>query len=708
MTISEVKEQFQVALEEGSSYFQLITRLDDSRYCRWPGQAEDGRKYSKFYQKQVFPWEGASDIRPFYIDALVNDDVSIMRTADQKCHMQAMAANSDNDALARAVTNVLDYVSRSLLAEEMDREREFAANWRQHYGSSVIGVDWLYEMDSEQKTVSIQDLMQIAQADPQFGAVLQFLISIIQSGQQPNQQDIAAAIQEFQQYFPQVPQPMQAFQSLMQTGSFSFNQPYARTDRPTITAYRTFQDVFFPRSTFDIQRAPWVVRRDVLNKPQVEDKAIVEQWDPEFTKFVLNTKGGSVIYQLALDSTSRWGDRIQIDELRDLYEVFYGFYRGNDTQGNRQTQVCIFHPGTTTIGRQLPLPYSHGKYPFILCRREKRSRSALESRGVGDIADVAQSEIKVQRDSRNDRTSISTIPPLLVPLGRGKQQYRLGPGAQLGVLRPGELGWLAPPPMDNSSFDTENATRRDTADYFGKNLEGVDPNKVLRVQQRLIDAWLAENREVMVQVFQLCQQFMSQDEWARISGAPDLQLPSDRSTIQNNMTLVLEFDARDLNMDYLEQKLQLINTALVGTDAAGVIDRAGLTQYAARALDPALGARIIRPQGQVTQAEIEDEQAALSQIQTGITPPIYQPNSGQNPQLRLQVIQSAMQAPDFIHFLQQNPLAQQRLEQRMQAFQFAIQQTQNAQIGKIGVQPSPITQATGGVAPAPPPQTPPS
>ena len=186
MNIDEVRSQFQTAVEEGSSYFNLMTKLDDSRYCRWAGQAEDGRKYSKNLKKQAFPWDGASDVRAYLVDSLINDDVDIMRAADANCFLQVLPSNSNNDAMARAVTDVLGYVQRTLITEELNRERTLAAQWRQHYGSSVIGVDWLYELDSEQKTVTMQDLMGIAQQDPQFGAVLQYLIGIMQSGQQPS------------------------------------------------------------------------------------------------------------------------------------------------------------------------------------------------------------------------------------------------------------------------------------------------------------------------------------------------------------------------------------------------------------------------------------------------------------------------------------------------------------------------------------------
>jgi hypothetical protein len=190
------------------------------------------------------------------------------------------------------------------------------------------------------------------------------------------------------------------------------------------------------------------------------------------------------------------------------------------------------------------------------------------------------------------------------------------------------------------------------------------------------------------------------EKWQQISGDPDFQLPiGSRDFIQNNLTLVLEFDARDLNLEYLEQKLQLINSVIVASDAAGVVDRAGLTKYALSALDPAMGSRLIQPQSQVTQQEIQSEQAACSQIVSGVDPPLY--SGGQNAQLRLQVIQSTMQSPDYQHFLQSNPMAQQRMQSRVKNLQFQIQQQQNATIGKIGTNPSPV-QSLSGVGPAPP------
>jgi hypothetical protein len=397
--------------------------------------------------------------------------------------------------------------------------------------------------------------------------------------------------------------------------------------------------------------------------------------------------------------------RLYVDAMREMCEVFYAFYKGEDSSGKRRILVTIFHPQTKLVGRQLPHPYAHGKYPFVLCLREKRSRSTIESRGIGDVEVTHQSEIKAQRDSRNDRTSLGTLPPLQVPLGRGKQQYKLGPRAQLQVMRPGELSWLQPPPLDQETFEVENTILRSAYNYWGKNWQGVDPNKVLRKQQRLIDTWLAELREVYMQIYFLCEQYLPPEDWVAICGDPAGVPSPDRKSIQHNLALVLEYDAKDLNQEYLAAKMNLIQTMLVATDAAGVIDRAGLTSYAAQALDPALARRIIQPSGQVTQQEITQEQQALSQIVSGVEPPVYQ--SGQNAQLRLQVIQSTLANQDYMNFVRQNPLAQERLQRRVQNMQFQIAQQQNAVTGKIGVPPGSTEALGAGGGPAPPPGPPP-
>lgn len=87
------------------------------------------------------------------------------------------------------------------MAEELEREKELLAQWRQHYGSSVMAINWWMDLDSEQVTVTMQQLQALGQQDPQFGAMMQYLQDNMQQLQPA---DLRAAASMFQQYFPQV------------------------------------------------------------------------------------------------------------------------------------------------------------------------------------------------------------------------------------------------------------------------------------------------------------------------------------------------------------------------------------------------------------------------------------------------------------------------------------------------------------------------
>jgi hypothetical protein len=175
MTFEEVRSAFDSSVTDASQYQSWVAELDDARYCKWDGQTVDGRKYEKYTNKEVFPWDGASDIRTFFIDDLICDDVDICRVADKNCHMQTIPVNSNYAQMATSQTAVIDFVNRAWMAEELEREKELLCQWRQHYGSSVMAIDWWMDFDSELVTVTMQQLQQLGQQDPQFGGMMQYL-----------------------------------------------------------------------------------------------------------------------------------------------------------------------------------------------------------------------------------------------------------------------------------------------------------------------------------------------------------------------------------------------------------------------------------------------------------------------------------------------------------------------------------------------------
>jgi hypothetical protein len=250
---------------------------------------------------------------------------------------------------------------------------------------------------------------------------------------------------------------------------------------------------------------------------------------------------------------------------------------------------------------------------------------------------------------------------------------------------------MDPPRFDSGTIEIEAATRRDVDEYFGRFSASVPQPLTMLTQQTMVDRWLRSSKAVIAQAFALMQQYVSDTEIARVAGAMPAPFQVSREQIQGRYDLVAEFDVRDLDAEVLGKKLEYIAKVAVPLDVAGVIDRAGLVNFIVGAVDPSLASMIVRSQDVATAQEAEDEQLALTKISAGIEPPL--PEQGVNPQLRLQVLQSAIQA---------NPQLQQRyagdeiykgmVDARAQALNFQMTQIQNAQIGRTGAVPALASQ----------------
>jgi hypothetical protein len=253
-------------------------------------------------------------------------------------------------------------------------------------------------------------------------------------------------------------------------------------------------------------------------------------------------------------------------------------------------------------------------------------------------------------------------------------------------MQPGELAWLGLPPMGETTINIEESARMDVNDYFGKRAKDVDPNKIVQKTQRLVDSWLNEWKEIFNQIGQLCQQYLSDEDVMKIAEAQGLDFKCSANDIRGQWDMSIEFDARDLDMEFLQQKLDLIMQVAIPADAGGVIDRNQLTRVIMNVIDPNLAQMLVRDDAHASQAEVQDERSNLVSILNCVAPPMVE--KGQNYQLRLQTLQQAVQSsPQISMILQGNPEVQKLYTERVKFLQFQIQQQQNATVGKLGVQP---------------------
>jgi hypothetical protein len=223
--------------------------------------------------------------------------------------------------------------------------------------------------------------------------------------------------------------------------------------------------------------------------------------------------------------------------------------------------------------------------------------------------------------------------------------------------------------------------------YFGRISDAVPQQRYMLHTQELIDSWLIDMKLCIAQTMALAQQYMTPEEVARITGNAQLAFNASPQDIRGRFDITAEFDARLLDNEALGAKLDYLAKVLVPLDSFGVIDRAGLVKYMFQAVDPNLAGLLVQDIGAATAAEQEDEQTAFAKIAAGTEPPLKE--GGQNAQVRLQTLQTIIQSnPAVQQRYQQDEIFRSMIDARAQAFQFQLQQQQNAVIGRTGAQPA--------------------
>jgi hypothetical protein len=182
-------------------------------------------------------------------------------------------------------------------------------------------------------------------------------------------------------------------------------------------------------------------------------------------------------------------DTFLLSDDRDMIEVWRVYQKKwNEKIGAMEVWCTHIQPSVVDrVAKSEAMGYEHGQYPFIELPLERTSRPLIEARGVPELVATQQSEIKVQRDYRSDRASLTILPPLKVPANRGKMEIVLGPAKQLPERRPGEFQWMAPPVNDMGTIEIEAATRRDVDEYFGIPRADMAPQRALLAQQDLVE-----------------------------------------------------------------------------------------------------------------------------------------------------------------------------------------------------------------------------
>ena len=688
--IPQLREEFQYTLNERNSNVFARARLNhETRYCVWPGQSEDGRKWTpRRGEDEVFPWPGASDARVNLVDKYIRKHTGFLMLLYDKMKTKVFATQSNDAAFADRMTNYLRWQKYTQMAEARG-EAELMANYLLERGTAMMGCFWDKRTQLQYQEIDLEGLAMIClqratnpqNPDQRFADLPRMILD-------PQFSKEAAA--RLTLLFPAVTSSRleKVVKDIRTEGFAKFPLPAVLVNRPKLMALSPNDDVFIPPdcqdSTLEDTSVFWV---EVMREPKFKARAKDFNWDEKWVDKMLETQRGNVEFgslqfnqRIYLGTSTLLPRRGDLDA-RKLFLVVHSYRRLVDADGVPGIFYTVWNPHITDLCAQHDLlNYDHGQMPLTLFMQERRSRKPDDARGYGEIANTWQGQIKAEWDNRIDRASISTLPPSHYP--PGQQPDKWGPGVQVPTSNPQGYGFFEPAGDPNGSKEVENSVKQYADDYFGFVTDPANAGDAQMQRQNLGATWMAGWQRVDTQILKLCQQFTDNQIYFRVVGSAKGQpIHATREDIQGEFDLQCGFDIEGLDPENRKMKLEFLQQAL-SMDAGGIVDRNEAMVAAFEMIDANLGDRVLKPAEAASQSEVEDEMNVIVKCLAGMNIPV---KPGQAYQLRLQVLQQYLQTnPAAQQAMRSNPQVMAAFESRLKGLSLQVQQQQNAVIGRGG------------------------
>jgi hypothetical protein len=655
MALADAYDKCLIDLEE---YFEACLRSYDDRRNLWEGKSDDLRKQGA----NAFPWQGASDIEVNVVGERIDAFVAILDQALQRSHIKAFPTSMASMPRASMVSGFLKWM-RSTYIPNFRQQMELGANYLLEKGLMVSYVGWKREKRTYLQQVSIEE---IAQVSPD-------LAELIVSGA-----DDEMVFGMLQTAFPDLSskRAKKAIMDLRKKGLAEVSVPRTSVDCPVVYSCAPDGEVLFPSYVTDPQRAPYVFWRTFLTSQELEKKVTSEGWDAGWVENAIERlRGKDSMY---LDGEKlKTIDRLPITDDNDLVMVVYGYQRLIDEEDGSEGIYCtVFHPTTEGFAKH-ELLNGYDDYPFVVTRLSNDQKRMYETQTFSDILRGAQMQIKTERDSRIDRASLATLPPLLHPAGRPPSDW--GPGVRVPYRRLGEIQWGPPPPADNGSVEVEVSMTAQADRAVG--LDMSNPISASR-QQFVVSKFLDHVRDVLNMAWKLYQRMGPDEVFFQVTGNPNPQVMT-KGSADENFSIVVNFDSQSNDPETAETQLKNM-VSLVQLDRNGIMDVNKLLEFTASSINPIFADYVLQPAEEAQQKVQKNVTDDLAKIFAGIEVPA-QPNGAQ---MAMQMIQAYVQQPDIMQRAQQDEAFGARLQKYMEQYQFQLQQMQNAEIGRIGTAPA--------------------
>jgi len=680
---------------------QLISRrqlTERIRYCRWPGQSPDGRKWSEYLGDDALPFDGAMDSRVRTADKIINRHVAQIVSAVMKATPKVSGIEGNDAVTAGKIKTLLSWLKSNQWGAEFRRQIELLGQYQEGDGYAICMVDWtkrqaieLKEVDADSLAIMLLQLAQVDLNDKQAATNVLLEINNIIADQARSSELVVLLAAAFPKLSSSRCKKLAG--EIYATGKGKFPAPYDKINIPEISAKRVYNDVFFPENSADLQRSTRVELREWLTEAEVRERAATQEWPKELRDVLLANEGKSGFEEWDQLRLTRSTDYNQVNIRRGMFEVITDFCQACNEDGISGIYVTVFSSFCDKPFTDSQLwDRKHGQYPFVWFGREFCTNLLLDSRSIPEVVVTDQNEEKMFHDSFSDHVTFTINPTLLVAPGSPKYNATLQPFGQMEYSIRGKPEFLSRPTYPQAADKMWFETRRNTAEYFGYPMEGIDKETIQLLAQDRIDRFLSSVAEIMKMTLMLCQQYMPDAMIQRIVGGNGVSIAKTREEIQGQFDVTYCYDWRDNDPEYITAKAKIIKDLVMPMATDGRVKFSMAAQRIIEALDPNWAEQMIVPEEAATEAEVSAAKAAFVSCCNGTRPSM--PEGGINAKLRLQVFTAEVQQRQGnpAAYGPMTPAAQMMVQEYSKYLTFQSQQQDNKQIGRTGVDPAKTDQ----------------
>ena len=666
--VDELKFEFERAKANLSTWMDRAEDAREVRFNEWAGKTGDGKKSGP----EAFPWSGASDLDPNVINPLIDGDVATLTQALTKANLVAAPVESGDVASAKLVTEFLRW--RMGTMDELMRESSIGANYLLQNGVTFFGTYWKQEKARKFEPISLE---QIAQQSPELAMAIE-------------DPEMKEGVEEmFYPLFPKLKKRRvkKMLNELRKNGETEIPTEKVVVNRPAVKAYELGRELIVDSNVIDLESARSIHCIHYYS-PEALKQKVNEGWDEAWIDEAIE-KAKDFYEERYSDSAMHYdyGTSYGNQHYEGLIRVVTTYRKELDEDDVPVVTKTCWTDEMDKAGFHEPVGYDEGRYPFVCITREHLNHRLLDSRGYPELLKSYELAVKTELDSRRDRASMSTMPPVEYQIGRRPE--RLGPGAQLGVRRRGEVGFMEIPRYSQASMEVEMQIRQLCNRITGRATGPDDAVEANVIKQHLVNCWLSGWKEVLKRVWCLDRTYSGPMIWFRVTNNEQgAQLILDETAELYDFNI--SWNSMNQDESKVIEKLDTVGKLMSQYDRQGVSRFDIYLRKVIEAIDPNLANELIMPTQEATTKEIIETSNDIAKIASG---QVVNAPQGANSQLRLQVLQQYISGSDEIPAtdVQERLQSDENFAKRLQTYagqlEFQQQQQQNALIGQLGTAP---------------------